>query len=79
MTTVLSKKGQIVLPATVREQLGLVAGDDFEVIVQDDDTIVLRRISQPPNKGLVDLLAACPHAFEVPARDSDDSRAATFE
>lgn len=65
MTTILSKKGQIVLPAEVREQLGLEAGDDFEVLVEDDQTIVLRRINSPPNKGLIDLLLQCPHSFEV--------------
>jgi AbrB family looped-hinge helix DNA binding protein len=75
MTTVLSKKGQIVLPAEVRAQLGLAAGDDFEVLVEDDQTIVLRRISTPPNKGLVDLLSACPHSFDVPPRDRDESPA----
>lgn len=47
MTTVLSQKGQIVLPAPVRQQLHLSPGDDFEVAVEDEDTITLRRISQP--------------------------------
>ena len=75
MTTVLSKKGQIVLPAEVREQLGLCAGDDFEVLVEDDDTFVLRRIARPPNQGLVELLLACPHPFDVPARQRDESPA----
>ena len=78
MTTVLSKKGQIVLPAEVRQQLGLAAGDDFEVIVEDDQTIVLRRINTPPNKGLIDLLLACPHPFDVPPRDQDESPAVTL-
>ncbi len=73
MTTVLSQKGQIVLPGPVRQQLHLHAGDDFEVFVEDDDSITLRRISQPPNHGLVDLLLACPAPFEIPARDRDDS------
>ena len=75
MTTVLSQKGQIVLPVPVRQQLGLSPGDDFEVAVEDEDTITLRRISQPANRGLVDLLLACPVPFEVPARESDDTAA----
>ncbi|MEZ4221984.1 MAG: AbrB/MazE/SpoVT family DNA-binding domain-containing protein [Polyangiaceae bacterium] len=73
MTTVLSKKGQIVLPAEVRERLGLLPGDDFEVTVDDDQTITLRRINSPPNRGLVDALMSCPHTFEVPPRDSDEA------
>jgi AbrB family looped-hinge helix DNA binding protein len=75
MTTVLSQKGQIVLPVPVREQLSLVAGDDFEVSIEDEDTITLRRISKPVNRGLVDLLLACPSAFEIPTREKDDSPA----
>jgi AbrB family looped-hinge helix DNA binding protein len=74
MTTVLSQKGQIVLPVPVRQQLGLAAGDDFEITVQDEDTITLRRISQPANRGLVDLLLACPAPLVIPPRSQDDSR-----
>jgi len=73
MTTVLSKKGQIVLPSSVREQMHLEPGQDFEVFVDDDDTILLRRISHPPNQGLVDHLLACPSPFEVPPRAKDSS------
>ena len=73
MTTVLSQKGQIVLPVPIRQKLHLSAGDDFEVAIEDDDTITLRRISQPANRGLVDLLLVCPAPFEIPARDTDDS------
>ena len=57
----------------IRQKLHLSAGDDFEVAIEDDDTITLRRISQPANRGLVDLLLACPAPFEIPALDTDDS------
>lgn len=70
-TTVLSKKGQLVLPAEVRAKLGLRPGDDFEVLVDDDGTIRLRRISTPANAGLVQHLFSCPHPFEVPRRPRD--------
>jgi AbrB family looped-hinge helix DNA binding protein len=73
MTTVLSKKGQIVLPSSVRERMHLEPGQDFEVLVDDEDTILLRRISTPPNRGLVDHLLSCPSPFDVPPRAKDRS------
>ena len=75
MTTVLSQKGQIVLPQAVRERLRLEPGEDFEIYVEDEDTIILRRIARPPNQGLVDLLRACPYPFIIPDRDKDDTAA----
>lgn len=71
MTTVLSQKGQIVLPSSIREQMQLEAGQDFEVFIDDEDTITLRRINRPPNHGLVDHLLACPYPFEIPPRAKD--------
>lgn len=75
MTTVLSQKGQIVLPSSVREQLHLEPGQDFEIFIDDEDTITLRRVSRPPNRGLVDHLLACPYPFEVPPRAKDSTPA----
>jgi AbrB family looped-hinge helix DNA binding protein len=75
MTTVLSQKGQVVLPAPIRECLRLAPGDDFEVSIEDNDTITLRRISRPANRGLIDHLLSCPSSFEIPARETDDSKA----
>ena len=74
MTTMLSQEGEIVLPAPLREQLHLVPGDDFEVAVEDEETITLRRISTPANRGVVDLLLARPAPFEVPPRERDDTQ-----
>ena len=73
MTTVLSEKGQIVLPSAIRKRLQLKAGEDFEVENSGCHTIILRRISKPANHGLVDLLMACPFPFEVPSREKDDT------
>ena len=73
MTTVLSDQGQIALPGALIEQLRLRAGDDLEILVEDDDTITLRKVSHPPNRGLADLLMACPVVFEVPERERDSS------
>jgi AbrB family looped-hinge helix DNA binding protein len=74
MTTVLSQKGQIVLPSAVRQQMHLEPGQDFEVIIDDEDTILLRRVSRPPNHGLIELLQACPYSFELPPRANDRPR-----
>ena len=74
MTTVLSQKGQIVLPVPIRKELNLAPGDDFEVFVEEENTITLRRISRPANRGLVDHLAACPAAFVIPERERDSSK-----
>jgi AbrB family looped-hinge helix DNA binding protein len=71
MTTVLSKKGQIVLPSEVREQLQLEAGQDFEISIEDGDTILLRRIPHRPNAGLIDHLLACPSPLEITGRSRD--------
>ena len=79
MTTILSQKGQLVLPAAVREQLQLEAGDDFEVVVEDDDSITLRRISRPANRGLVDHLLNCPEPLEIPQRQKDLPRTVSFD
>jgi AbrB family looped-hinge helix DNA binding protein len=70
MTTVLSKKGQVVLPLAIREQLRLAAGEDFEVSIEDEDTIVLRRVSRPANHGLIEHLLACPFPFIIPDRET---------
>ena len=78
MTTVLSQNGQVVLPGPVRAKMHLHAGDDFEVSIEDEDTITLRRITQPANRGLVELLLACPATFEIPAREADDREPASL-
>ena len=74
MTTILSQKGQIVLPVPIRQKLALSPGDDFEVSVEEENTIILRRVSRPANHGLVDLLFACPAPFEIPERECDSSK-----
>ena len=71
MTTVLSKKGQIVLPASIREKLNLRPGDDFEILLEDDGTITLRRITHPPNHGLIEHLMSCPFPIVIPERSKE--------
>jgi AbrB family looped-hinge helix DNA binding protein len=74
MTTILTQKGQIVLPSAVREQMNLKPGHDFEVFNDDKNTILLRRINRPPNYGLIELLQSSPYPFELPPRANDQPR-----
>ena len=43
MQATLTSKGQMTLPSAVRTRLGLEAGDQLLVTIQDDDTIILKR------------------------------------
>jgi AbrB family looped-hinge helix DNA binding protein len=66
MKTTVSSKGQIVLPAEIRKQDRIEAGQQFEIERLDRGDYRLRRRS-PSNNGLVDWLLACPHkGFFVP-------------
>ena len=58
--TTVSSKGQIVLPAKIREQDDVRPGQVFEVERIDCGEYRLRRIARRLNEGLLDLLLACP-------------------
>ena len=60
MKTTVSSKGQIVLPAEIRQQDGIQAGQQFEVERIDRGEYRLKRTSRRRNEGLVKLLLACP-------------------
>jgi len=69
MKTTMSSKGQIVLPAALREQDNLEPGDEFSVerLQEGQYRLVLVRNRPLPNEGLVDWLLACPEKdFFVP-------------
>ncbi|HEV7238238.1 MAG TPA: AbrB/MazE/SpoVT family DNA-binding domain-containing protein [Thermoanaerobaculia bacterium] len=67
MKTTVSSKGQIVLPAELREQDGIEPGEEFTVERLDRGEYRLVRLTPPPNEGLVDWLLACPEkGFFVP-------------
>jgi AbrB family looped-hinge helix DNA binding protein len=67
MKTTVSSKGQIVLPAELRQQDGIEAGQEFEVERRDRGEYRLVRRTAPPNDGVVDWLLACPDkGFFVP-------------
>jgi AbrB family looped-hinge helix DNA binding protein len=60
MTTTVSSKGQIVLPAEIRELDGVETGQKFEIERIDRGRYQLVRRDQPKNECLVDWLLACP-------------------
>ena len=67
MRTRVSSKGQIVLPAEIRQRDHIKAGHEFDVERIDRGEYRLKLCSAPSNKGLVDWLLACPHkGFFIP-------------
>ena len=67
MKTRVSSKGQIVLPAEVRRQDDIEAGQEFEIERLDRGDYRLVRRASRPNEGVVDWLLSCPEkGFFVP-------------
>lgn len=67
MKTTISSKGQIVLPAALREQDNIEPGEEFiiERIARGEYRLV--RGAPKPNEGVLDWLLACPRkGFFVP-------------
>ena len=60
MKTIISSKGQIVLPAALRQQDGIEAGQEFEIQRVDHGEYLLKRTKRRRNQGLVQLLLSCP-------------------
>jgi AbrB family looped-hinge helix DNA binding protein len=60
MKTTVSTKGQIILPAEIRQRDQIHPGQEFEVERIDRGEYRLLRRQPPPNEGLVDWLLACP-------------------
>lgn len=75
MKTTVSTKGQIILPAEIRQRDGIEPGQEFEVERIDRGDYRLVRRAPPPNEGVVDWLLACPEkGFFVPiASESTDT------
>jgi AbrB family looped-hinge helix DNA binding protein len=67
MKTRVSSKGQIVLPAEIREMDRIEPGQEFEIERLDRGEYRLVRRSAPANEGVVDWLLSCPEKdFFVP-------------
>jgi len=60
MKTTISTKGQLILPAEIRQRDNIKPGQEFEVERIDRGEYRLRRREPSPNEGLVDWLLACP-------------------
>jgi AbrB family looped-hinge helix DNA binding protein len=75
MKTTVSSKGQIVLPAELRQMDRIEPGQEFDVERVDRGEYRLIRRAAPPNEGAVDWLLACPRKdFFVPI-DSESTDA----
>jgi AbrB family looped-hinge helix DNA binding protein len=74
MKTTVSSKGQVVLPAELRQLDRIEAGQEFEIERLSRGEYRLKRRSNRANQGLVDWLLACPEKgyFVSIASDSTD-------
>ena len=71
--TVVSSKGQIVLPAEFRHADHIEPGQEFDVERLDRGDYRLVRRAAPPNEGAIDWLLSCPQkGFFVPV-DSEST------
>jgi len=60
MKRTVSTKGQLILPAEIRQRDNIEPGQEFEVERIDRGEYRLLRREPPPNQGLVDWLLGCP-------------------
>ncbi len=60
MKTSLSSKGQIILPAALRQQDRLQPGQQFEVERVQAGEYLIKKVSRPGQPGLLDWLGCCP-------------------
>ena len=69
----MSTKGQIVLPAELREADRLKPGEVFEIDRIGPDEYRLTRITPTPNQGVVQWLRACPEHDWFAAIESEST------
>ena len=83
MKTVVSSKGQIVIPAELRHQDDIKAGQQFEIERVEAGEYRLKRKTRERNEGIIELLQACPvKDWFVPfdrTVTTDDIQPPTFE
>ena len=59
MTTTVSTKGQIVLPASFRTRDKIRSGQRFKVERLDPRRYLLEKVEEPKNEGVVEWLLSC--------------------
>jgi AbrB family looped-hinge helix DNA binding protein len=72
MATTVSSKGQVILPAEIRQQDGIKPGQKFEVERIDCGEYRLKRKQRRRNESLVKLLFACPVMGQATGLDRND-------
>jgi hypothetical protein len=60
MKTTMTSKGQVALPAKLRDQDQIVAGQQFSIERLDAGVYLLKRLPVPSGPGLTAWLLACP-------------------
>jgi len=60
VTTTVSTKGQIVLPAEIRKEDHIKPGEEFSIERVDQGQYLLKRKTRRRNQGLISLLLSCP-------------------
>jgi len=75
MKTTVSSKGQVVLPAELREQDRIRPGQQFSIERLEAGEYLLKRTAVPEKHGLTDWLLACPEKdwFQPLAPESTDT------
>ena len=74
MKTTISTKGQLILPAEIRQQDQIEPGQEFDVERIERGEYRLIRRQPAPNEGLVDWLMACPekgYFFPIESESTD--------
>jgi AbrB family looped-hinge helix DNA binding protein len=80
MKTTVSSKGQIVLPAELRERDQIRPGQQFEIERIETGEYLLKKLADPPRLTLLEWLKACPEKdwFEPLPSESTDTIKSPF-
>lgn len=71
--TVMSSKGQVVLPAEIRQLDRIVPGQKFELERLEAGQYLLKRLAEPDNEGVVQWLLDCPEKDWFVSVDSEST------